>query len=359
MSDPATPADPPHQRATVAHGFVTGMLAGLVRRGGDPGPLLAAAGIDPRDTGQRMALDRYAAFYNRVIAALDDEGFALFSQPLRRGSFEFLCRAALGAPTLADGLDRASRFLDLVLPDLRVRIARRGADATLAIEERIALAARADDPARVFALEWLLRLFHGLACWLAGRGLALDAVDFPYPRPAHADDYALVYTAHSRFDCDGLRAHFRAHLLDLPIRRDEAALNAFLDGAPGKITMLYRRDRNMVQRVRDLLRAALPETPGVAEVARRLHVSPRTLHRRLDEEGSGFRRIREAIRRDIALDRLAKTRQSVATLAAELGYADTSTFYRACVAWTGLSPDRFRRRIHAPATRSPAAAGDE
>lgn len=38
-------------------------------------------------------------------------------------------------------------------------------------------------------------------------------------------------------------AELNDHLLDLPIRRDEAALSAFFDGAPGKLTMLYRRDR--------------------------------------------------------------------------------------------------------------------
>ena len=41
-----------------------------------------------------------------------------------------------------------------------------------------------------------------------------------------------------------LVASFNANLLDLPIRRDEAALTSFLDGAPGKITTLYRRDRD-------------------------------------------------------------------------------------------------------------------
>jgi AraC-like DNA-binding protein len=201
----------------------------------------------------------------------------------------------------------------------------------------------------VFAFEWLLRLLHGLACWLAGRGVALDSVCFPYPRPAHADDYALVYTERSEFGGAELVAHLRANLLDLPVRRDEAALARFLDGAPGKITMLYRRDRNMVFRVRDLLRDALPASLSLEDVARQLHHSPRTLARRLDEEGAGFRTIKDAIRRDIALSRLTKTTHSIATIAAELGYADTSAFYRAVVAWTGVSPERFRKQLlHAP-----------
>lgn len=334
-------------RATVARGFVTGMLAGLTRRGDDGQALLTRSGIDIADTASRIPVERYAALYNALIEALDDEGFGLFSQPMRRGSFEFLCRAAMGAPTLDVGLDRACRFLDLVLPDMVVRIERGKEFALLHIAERRPLADEADDPGRVFAFEWLLRLIHALACWLAGRGLALEAVSFPYSRPPHVADYALVYTADSRFGAALLTARLRDNLLGLPIRRDEAALQRFLDGAPGKISMLYRRDRDTVQRVRDLLRAALPDSLTVEAVAAQLHLSPRTLHRRLEDEGSGFRLIKDAIRRDIALARLAKTQQPVATIAAELGFADPSAFYRACVAWTGVSPDRYRRQLRA------------
>jgi AraC-like DNA-binding protein len=125
---------------------------------------------------------------------------------------------------------------------------------------------------------------------LAGRTRAgTGQRDFPYPQPAHVDDYALIFTEHSSFDAEQLVATFNANLLDLPIRRDEAALTAFLDGAPGKITTLYRRDREMVIRVRDLLRAALPDSLSLEEVADQLHLSPRTIHRRLEEEGSSFR----------------------------------------------------------------------
>jgi AraC-like DNA-binding protein len=326
-------------------GFVTGMLSGMRRRGIDPSPLLAAAGIDLADAASRIPVDRYATLYNRVVAKLDDEGFALFSRPMPPGCFEFLCRGMLGAATLAEALTRAARFMHIVLPDLAVTIQRGHSHAELQIAEVLPLTAERDDPARVFAFEWLLRLLHGVACWFVGRGLALDTVSFPYARPAHADDYALVYTEHSRFDTESLVARFQANLLDLPIRRDEAALTAFLDGAPGKISMLYRRDREMVFRVRDLLRDALPDNLSLDDVAGRLHVSPRTLHRRLEEEGAGFRTIKDAIRRDIAVARLTKTHQPIAGLAADLGYADASAFYRAFVAWSGMSPEHFRRRL--------------
>lgn len=348
---PRTTRNPTERsQATVAIGFVNGMLAGLARHGIAAGPLLTAAGIDIADAASRVPVDRYATLYNRINHRLDDEGFGLFSQPLRVGSFEFLCRGCISAPTLAEALLRATRFLRIVLPDLAVAVRRHQSHAELLIGESRRLADNPDDAGRVFAFEWLLRMLHGLSCWLAGRGLALDSVIFPYRRPPHAADYALIFTANSRFaptlpgGVGTLVASFNANLLDLPVRRDETALASFLDGAPGKITTLYRRDREMVIRVRDLLRAALPTMLGLEDISDRLHLSPRTIHRRLGEEGSSFRAIKDALRRDMALARLTKTRDAVSQVAADLGYADTSAFYRAFVEWTGMAPIHYRRR---------------
>ena len=359
MKNPPTERSTSH--ATVAAGFVTGMLAGLAARPTGPATiarLLIDSGISAEvitTPGERIGVVQYADLYNRLVRALDDEGFGLFAAPLRTGGFEFLCRSVITAGTLAEALERAVRFLRLVLPDFSIRVERpKGASARLAITlcaESPLAKHTVSHPARVFAFEWLLRLLHALACWLVGRGLALDTVHFPYPRPAHADDYALIYTEHSWFfepdDASGptLLASLAANLLDLPIRRDETALASFLDGAPGKIALLYRRDRETVLRVRDLLRAALPELPSLTNVAHQLNLSDRTLHRRLEEEGTNFRAIRDAMRRDMALSRLRKSRQPLAQLAAELGYAEPSAFYRAVIAWTGMAPSAYRKRV--------------
>lgn len=324
------------------------MLSGLAARGLDATPQLHAAGIDPailHELGARVPISSYAALYNEIVRALDDEGFALFSTPLRLGTFEFLCRSIVSSRTLEEALTRAARFLRLVLPDLQLTVRRDRSAARLEISEPQPLRERADAPCRVFAFEWLLRLLHGLACWLAGRGLALDSVTFPYPRPTHAADYGLIYTVHASFDGATLVATLKPNLLDLPIRRDDEALAAFLEGAPGKLTMLYRRDRETVRRVRDLVAKALPHSLTLDGAARALHLSPRTLHRRLQEEGSSLRAIKDAVRRDFALSKLEKTSQPVAKIAADLGYAEPSAFFRAFQNWTGVAPTHYRKRL--------------
>lgn len=327
------------------------MVSGLRLRGVDPRPLLQAAGV-PEDclSGRdaRVPIAGYVALYNAVARHLDDEGFALFSAPMRGGCFEFLCRATLGSRDLGEALQRAARFLRVVLPDLSVQIHRAGGSARLEIIERRRLRPRRNDPCRVFAFEWLLRLLHGLACWLAGRALPLREVHFPFSRPRHAADYALIYTEHSFFGAERLAAVMDEALLELPVRRDEADLAAFLEGAPGKISVLYRRDREVARAVREELGRSLAAAPSLGEVARRLHLSARTLHRRLRQEGTSFRAVRDALRRERALEQLQKTRRSVADIAAELGYSEPSAFFRAFHGWTGEAPRTYRKRRASP-----------
>ena len=80
------PDSPNRTQATVAMGFVTGMLAGLNRRQIDPAPLLRATNIDIADTASRIPVEHYAALYNRLNHELGDEGFGLFAQPMRAGA---------------------------------------------------------------------------------------------------------------------------------------------------------------------------------------------------------------------------------------------------------------------------------
>jgi hypothetical protein len=111
-------------------GFVTGILSGTGRAGLSPAQLLEHAGIATdlvHDLNARIPVARYAALYRLINDSLDDEGFALFSRPLRRGSFEFLCRAVLSAPTLGLALERIARYLHVALDDLAVEIEKKAA----------------------------------------------------------------------------------------------------------------------------------------------------------------------------------------------------------------------------------------
>ncbi|MBX7198144.1 MAG: AraC family transcriptional regulator [Rhodospirillaceae bacterium] len=345
---PQIPRTYDNPRATVAAGFVTGMLSGLAAQGADMTALLMEAGIAPATLGDmkaRVPLTSYAALYNGVVRAMDDEGFGLFAGRLKTGMLEFLVRGLIGSRDLREALARATRYLALVLPDFTLTIAEDAVSARLEIAENGAPWPAVNDPRRVFAFEWCLRLLHGLSCWLVGKSLALDSVQFPYAKPPQAADYPLIYTEHPHFGGEALIARLHKNLLALPVRRDQESVTAFLEGGPGKIAMLYRRDHEIVRQIRDILATSLGEALSLQDVADRLHLSLRTVQRRLKQEGSSFRAVKAALRRNKALAVMENTSQPIAAVAADLGYAETSAFFRAFVGWTGEAPSAYRRRM--------------
>lgn len=329
----------------VAPGFVSGLLAGPVALGKNPAHWLTKCGstIEQYQRGvTRLSLKNYAQLYNLIAEDLDDEAFGLFSTPLRCGTFEFLTRSVINSATLGDALDRASRYLRLMLPDMAVVIKRDGARCCLELHDTPGHFLTANDPRRIFAFEWLLRLIHALSCWLIDRNISLEEVRFPYEEPAHAGDYELIYTAQSHFRAPHLKAVFDIAYLHFPVRREEADLADFLDGAPGRISMLYRRDREMVRRVRDVIAESLRTPLSLNTIASRLKISTRSLQRQLALEHSSLRKIKDAVRRDRAFAKLRRTNEPISQIADELGYSDATAFYRAFYNWTEQSPKEFR-----------------
>ncbi|WP_111656397.1 AraC family transcriptional regulator [Isoalcanivorax indicus] len=96
----------------------------------------------------------------------------------------------------------------------------------------------------------------------------------------------------------------------------------------------------------DQVLALLHRSAGRADldgVAALLHVSPRTLIRRLRSEGTRFRQLRDQTQSRRASQLLSLPHYTVAAVAADLGYTDTASFRRAFHRWFGTSPDQFRR----------------
>ena len=67
-------------------------------------------------------------------------------------------------------------------------------------------------------------------------------------------------------------------------------------------------------------------------------MSPRTLHRRLEEEGTSFRRVLTDVRRELAARHLQERRLAIGEIAFLLGFSEASAFHRAFKRWTGHAP---------------------
>ncbi len=74
----------------------------------------------------------------------------------------------------------------------------------------------------------------------------------------------------------------------------------------------------------------------------RLAVSPATLRRRLQAEGTSYRHLKDAVRRDAAISALTAGHEPIAELAARMGFSEDTAFLRAFRRWTGTTPGAFR-----------------
>lgn len=135
---------------------------------------------------------------------------------------------------------------------------------------------------------------------------------------------------------------FDATLLQEPVRRDEAALRAFLADAQTYVIVPWRSDDAVSARVRSHLQQKQPTWPNLETTAAALHMAPSTLQRRLAGEGTTFQSLKDELRRDIAIVRLNTSAVPLTTLAYDLGFADSSAFQRAFKGWTGSAPGTYR-----------------
>jgi AraC-like DNA-binding protein len=99
-------------------------------------------------------------------------------------------------------------------------------------------------------------------------------------------------------------------------------------------------------KIRELLLVNLMRPMSFEAVAARLHMTTRTLRRKLDEEGTSFRRLVGELRMEVALKYLRDTELTIDDIAYSLGFSEAAIFRRAFRRWTGASPREFRGREH-------------
>jgi AraC-like DNA-binding protein len=103
------------------------------------------------------------------------------------------------------------------------------------------------------------------------------------------------------------------------------------------------------ERVRaELLKTLRGGMPTAEEVAQSLHMSVRTLHRNLREEGVTYSELLHALRQEQASRYLADPGITISEVAFLLGFSELSSFYRAFKRWTGTTPAEFRAANRAP-----------
>lgn len=249
-----------------------------------------------------------------------------------------LARASLSSPDLGVALKRWCRHHALIADDIALRVSISGSTASIVIDERRELGA-----AREFCLVHVLRNILGYGSWTIDSRIPLQGARFPFAAPPHADAYPLLFPGPLSFGAPQAALQFDARYLSLPLRRDEKALGQMLKHALPLTVLHYRRDRLLVEQVRQALAATPAQSHNAQQLAALLNVSPRTLHRQLKEEGASLQQLKDDVRFELAKELLYRTDKPVKQVAAAAGFGNDKSFTRAFREWSDTSPSEFRK----------------
>jgi AraC-like DNA-binding protein len=335
---------------TVPMSFVLSLLSGTPLDAEARAEALSRAGIAPAlldaETA-RVTTDQFANLYQLLARQLDDELPGMFSRPVRAGAFKFLCMSVLDAPNLQTALFRLTRFLHLLVDDFAVELSRR--DDLF----RVALVPCCPKTRRnAFGQEILFKLIHGVASWLSGHRIGLFRVDCSYRRPPYASEYRSLFPGPVYFGQPISALYIEASELAVPIRQDKKSLTRFLARAPGDWLFVAFDNQPTSQLVREYLKQRMTRSVAAPDAARALHLSLRTLTRRLNEEGTSFQAVKDELRRDLSIQLLTKTDTAIGLIGQEIGFQDSNTFYRAFRQWTGSTPGAYRLGTAPPQTKA-------
>jgi len=321
---------------TIRSRFVPLVLKYVAARGGDPEALAQQLGIsatvsetdalpwhllvDAANAAERMLRDPYLGLHMA-------EAFSVTKGVY--GAFEFLGRTATH---LRQAFERLVGYQRLINERIRLSVRVRG---TVAVFENTLEGIPLGELRH--SNEFLICRIVGHVRELGDPRFAPREVWFAHPAPMRTAAL-MTYLRCDRvhFGHDRNAFSFPKSVLDLPIRTASPELSAVLDEF-AKLLMLKIPDTfDFLDAVRHQIQTELPSRAAdVHRVARRLHMSTRTLQRRLSEHDMSFRELLDEVRQRLARQHLASKRLSPGEIAYLLGYADTRTFFRASKRWDG------------------------
>ena len=300
--------------------------------------------------GERIEIDKVDAMLRVAIPRIADPAFGLHAarcwHPSELGVLGY---AWLSSSTLRTGLGRAARYFRLV--------GERGAteieDARQGLKVRFG--ANRGNPAVVpvaaVFVDIAMSILLDLCRMNAGATLRPLAASLRRRKPDAADAYALFFGCPVQFGAEENSFVLSARDADRPLSSANRELAAVFDRMMTE--ELARLDKSdVVSRCRAAVLDHLASGEATEEeAAKQLHMSARTLQRKLAEANTTYLQLVDDTRKDLALRYVEDPRRSLTDITFSLGFSQPSAFTRAFRRWTGVSPSDYRARTPSPARR--------
>jgi AraC-like DNA-binding protein len=167
-------------------------------------------------------------------------------------------------------------------------------------------------------------------------------VAFPFEAPEYAALAQEMFRCEVRYGQTWAGGALPHDGLDVPLKMaDEAAFQQAAQMCQRELDKLIGSE-SLAAQIRRMLLEKQHAFPSLTVTARLFHVTPRTLHRRLLEEGTSYKELLEDVRHMLAVEHLKAGRLSIEEIAYTLGYSDLANFRRAFKRWESMAPSEFR-----------------
>ena len=325
------------------------LLLDLVRNhGASLDPLIKRADIDIAGMSEPnglLSIDQVDALIAAAVEVTgrDDLGF-LLGRLIKPSNHELLGYALMTSATLDEALRIAARYWPLITPTFILR------HESLASGVRIHL--RPALPLKPLSLrfhvEAIAAAFHAEISFLLSTQIPTYTIHLPEYLANAAPRYRQLAPARVLFDANhemGLIIELPTAMLVRPLSlADRSALNMARQRCDDELSRLTRQG-SLADWIGMMLDQSNDHQPRQQELARILHLSTRTLNRRLADEGTHLRELGLQSRHRRACQLLAETDLPITRIALQLGYQDGANFTRAFRRAEGMPPNDYRNRI--------------
>ncbi len=304
--------------------------------------VIEGVGIDPAgviNPDRRVSVDTMQMLMQRCLDLTGDEAFGLFAaEQLQPQVLHGLGLAWLASDSIYDGLKRTVRFGRLMSTGVDLHLEEDGEFVHLVISRNMEL-----DNYVYASVDFAVGLVVRMCRLALGEFIAPVKIEVERPSPKDPSRFEYMLCSPVTFESETTRVTFYLPDVMEPLatgdpalaRVNDAQIQAYLDRFLAQTT-----SREVVDKIVE----KLPDgPPSQRQIADSLHVSNRTLQRKLQSEGTSFMDLLQDTRLQLARRYLLQPTRSVVETACLLGFSEPSTFSRAFKRWTGQAPAEYRK----------------
>lgn len=281
---------------------------------------LDATGRPPRDASGRL--------WRAAIAETGDRFLGLRAAQTWETRVDHLVYLIMvSAPTFGEGITTAVRYQELLAHGRVVTFGEHPVHVPLEINK-----VEHELPVLAQEIEYIAALFIKLFCFATDGKCELVEMSFEHPYRGNMELYEQIFQAPVKFGEPQTSMLLHRDSWDLRLAQSNHVLHDQLGGIAATLHAELQ-DNSFNDSVRERIKALLPKGDcSIESVAAALHMAPRTLQRRLQEEGTTFRALVDATRKSIVLD-CVERQQAPDEIVRHAGYTNHRSFRRAMKRW--------------------------